>query len=164
MAVRLSALRAGRPLLPGISLVLISVRGWVGPMAIMWLEGLYQLKNPMTSSELEPATFRLVSQCVNQLRYCVLRLGRCREQKIYTSIGSRIATRRSSIHQSVATSTALSPIPVFIIYLYSFRIWVVGSPHFVAARTPAHVFEAPTWSTYIPWDEFVSPGSAQQTP
>jgi uncharacterized protein (DUF488 family) len=40
----------------------------------MRLEGLDQLKNPMNSSKLEPATFRLVAQCINQLRYRVLLL------------------------------------------------------------------------------------------
>jgi hypothetical protein len=35
------------------------------------LEGLGQLKNPMTSLEIEPMTFRLVAQCLNQLRYRV---------------------------------------------------------------------------------------------
>jgi hypothetical protein len=44
MAVRLSALRAGYPLPLGIFLVLISVRGWVDPKAIVWLEGLSKLK------------------------------------------------------------------------------------------------------------------------
>jgi hypothetical protein len=48
MVVRLSVLHASRPLLPGRLLVLISVRGWVHPRAIVWLEGLSQLKNPMT--------------------------------------------------------------------------------------------------------------------
>jgi hypothetical protein len=42
MAVRLSALRAGQ------LLVLIAVRGWVEPMAIVRLEGLHQLKTLMT--------------------------------------------------------------------------------------------------------------------
>jgi hypothetical protein len=35
------------------------------------LEGLGQLKNPMTSSGIEPATFWLVAECLNQLRYRV---------------------------------------------------------------------------------------------
>jgi hypothetical protein len=71
MAVRLSALCAGRSSSPGRFLVLISIRGWVDPTAIVWLERLGQLKNPMTSSGTEPATFRLVPQCLNKLRYPV---------------------------------------------------------------------------------------------
>jgi hypothetical protein len=30
-------------------------------MAIVWLQGLGHLKNPMTSSEIEPATFQLAA-------------------------------------------------------------------------------------------------------
>jgi hypothetical protein len=44
MAVRLSPLRAGRPILPGRFLVLISVTRWVDPRAIVRLEGLGKLK------------------------------------------------------------------------------------------------------------------------
>jgi hypothetical protein len=55
MAVRLSALRAGSPLPPGIFVVLISVRGWFDPRAIRIT--LRQLKNAMTLSGIEPATF-----------------------------------------------------------------------------------------------------------
>jgi hypothetical protein len=69
---RLSALRAGRPLPPGRFLVLVSVGGWVDSRAIVRLEGLGQLKSPIISSGIEPATFRLVAQCLNQLRYHVL--------------------------------------------------------------------------------------------
>jgi hypothetical protein len=44
MAVTLSTLPAGCPLPPWRFLVLISVRGWVDPRAIVLLEGLGQLK------------------------------------------------------------------------------------------------------------------------
>jgi hypothetical protein len=35
------------------------------------LEGKLELKNPKTSSGIEPATFRLAASCLNHLRYRV---------------------------------------------------------------------------------------------
>jgi hypothetical protein len=47
MAVRLSPLRASSPLPQGRFLVLISVRSWVDPRAILRLQGSGKLKNEM---------------------------------------------------------------------------------------------------------------------
>jgi hypothetical protein len=65
MAVRLSASCAGHPLPPGIFLVVISVRSRIDPRDMVWLEVLCQLKNPITSSGIEPASFRLIAQYLN---------------------------------------------------------------------------------------------------
>jgi hypothetical protein len=67
MPVRLSASRAGRSLPPGRFLVLISVRGWVYPRPTVRLQGLGQLKNPMTSSGIEPTTFRRSVKSIEEL-------------------------------------------------------------------------------------------------
>jgi hypothetical protein len=83
MVVRLSALCAGCPLPPGRFLVLISVRGWVDPRAIVWLEGLGQLKN-LTSLKL-PVTYWYLSTRLHgamSRKTVILRLTAVRTQNL----------------------------------------------------------------------------------
>jgi hypothetical protein len=52
----------------GRFLVLICVRDWVDPRAIVRPQGLGQFKDPRSSYGFDSATFRLVAQCPNRLR------------------------------------------------------------------------------------------------
>ena len=57
----------------------ISVRGWVYPSPTVRPEGLCQWQIPMTPSGIQTATFRLVVQRLNRLRYEVINCTRRKE-------------------------------------------------------------------------------------
>ena len=123
MVVRLSGLGTGR-LYPQVTLlILISVRGWVDPRAIVLSEGLCQWKIPMTPSGIEPETLRFVAQH----RY-----------KLYIKVKVKWPRYRPGVAQRVGRGIAL---------LFhdrgTRRGWVVSStprPHFTPGKGPVLIF------------------------
>ena len=67
--VKLSALRTGRLYPQEIFLVFISVKRLSQSQGHSAAERIMSIKIPMTPSGMEPATFRLVEQCLNQMRH-----------------------------------------------------------------------------------------------
>jgi hypothetical protein len=92
--VKMSALRTGclYPLPQKISLLLISVRGWVHmPGRII------SMKNSNTSSGIEPATFRFIAQDLNQLRHQVSRFSEQAAIISEKSMGNSCLWRRRGV-------------------------------------------------------------------
>ena len=87
-----------------IFLALISIRDWVDPSATVRPEGLCQWKMPMTPTGNEPATFWLVVQYFNELRYRVS-LGytytskiQCEKYMDSAGLGSYISQHSRNVH------------------------------------------------------------------
>jgi hypothetical protein len=150
MAVRMSALHASHPLPPGRFLVLIYVRVWVDPRAIVQLEGLGQLKNPMTSLGIKPMTFWLVAQCLNQLLYDVPQLSiipwKCmsweRSVSIVTGWMASIQQGEEIFLFSIASRPALRPVQPHIQWVPEALSWGINRPGREADHSPPSNAEA----------------------
>jgi hypothetical protein len=106
--VRLSALRTGRLYLQEIFPVFISLWGWVDPSTTVRLEGLCQRRIPVTPLGTDPATFRLVAQCLNHMRHRMPTNKNCTALQLVQDLQKKEKIRLHCIYKLISYLTVKS--------------------------------------------------------